>query len=207
MKNAKLILIYIVSIALLNSCIGTSNEPSVTSSPVASSPSLQSNDGSKGTIDPKLLKEYQQSQKKLVELLDKRAVKDSKQNVDRKLRDNLTDELKRFNIALDKIDKVTTKDIQDKIKSFKQIIYFEDLSGKNPDLKNLQGRLKIQLKDVGAEEGKFFGKKTSVALSEEIVKFGQELETYAKATPQVTPTPSATATVKPSNPPADGFNW
>jgi hypothetical protein len=206
MKNAKLILLAIVSISLLNSCGGTSNEPSVTSSPVASSPSLQSNDGSKGTIDPKLLKEYQDSQKKLVALLDKRIVKDSEQNVDRKLRDNLTDELKRFNIALDNIDKTTNKDIQNKIKSFKQIIYFEDLSGKNSNLKNLQGRLKIQLKDIGAEEGKFFGKKTSVALIEEVLKFGQELETYAKATPQPTPLPSTTTPLKPVDSSKD-YTW
>jgi hypothetical protein len=203
MKNAKLILLAIVSTALLNSCGGTPNEPSVTSSPVASSPSLQSNDRSKGTIDPKLLKEYQESQKKLVELLDKRIVKDSKQKPDDKIRDNLKKELITFNTALDKIDKITNKDIQDKINNFKQIIYFEDLSGKNSDLKNLQGRLMIQGKDIGVEEGKFFGKKTSVALSEEIVKFGQELETFAKTT---TPTPSPTPSDKPTLTPTDS-NW
>lgn len=208
MKNAKLILLAIVSIALLNSCGRTSTEQNpATSSPVASSPSPQSIDTPKVIIDPKLLKEYQESQKKLIQLLGQRIVKDSKQNPGDQIRDNLNKELINFNAALEKIDKTTNKDIQDKIKNFKQIIYFKDLSGKNSDLKDLQKRLMIQGKDIGAEDGKFFGKKTSVALSEEIVKFGQELETYAKATPQVTPTPSAPATVKLLNPPADNFNW
>ncbi len=206
MKNARLILLTIVSIALLNSCGETSTEPSVTSSPVASSPSPQSNDKSKGTIDSKLFKEYQESQKKLIELLDKRVVKDSKQKPADKIRDSLNKELTNFNAALEKIGKTASKDIQDKIKSFKEITDFEDLSGKNQDLKDLQNRLMIQGKDIGAEEGKFFGKKTSVALSDEIKKFGQELETYAKANPQVTPAPIPTAIVKPENTPAD-FNW
>ncbi|WP_309732778.1 hypothetical protein [Chamaesiphon sp. OTE_75_metabat_556] len=205
MKNAGLILLTIVSIALLNSCGGTSTEPNsvTTSSPVASSPSTQPNDKSKGTIDPKLLKEYQESQKKLVVLLDKRVVKDSKQKVAQEIRDSLNKELTNFNAALEKIDKTANKDIQDKTKSFRQIIYFKDLSGATPDLKDLQGRLMIQAKDIGAEEGKFFGKKTSVALSEEIVKFGQELETYAKTTTQ---TPRPTASEKPKPDPTDS-NW
>jgi hypothetical protein len=205
MKNAKLILLVIVSIALLNSCGGTSTEPNsvTTSSPVSSSPSTQPNDKSKGTIDPKLLKEYQESQEKLVALLDKRVVKDSKQKVAQEIRDSLNKELINFNAALEKIDKTANKDIQDKIKSFRQIIYFKDLSGKTEDLKNLQQQLAVQGKDIGAEEAKFFGKKTSVALSEEIVKFGQELETYAKTT---TPTPSPTASEKPKPAPTDS-NW
>jgi hypothetical protein len=199
MKNAKLILLTIVSISLLNSCGGTSTKPnSSTSNSVASSPSTQTSDQPKVTIDPKLLKEYQESQKRLIELLGKRVVKDSKQKPDDKIRDNLNKELTNFNIALEKIDKTTTKDIQDKVKRFKQIIYFQDLSGATPDLKDLQGRLMIQGKDIGAEEGKFFG---SVAISEEIVRFGQELETYARATPQPTLIPSTPT--KPVPPPED----
>ena len=205
MKNAKLILLVIVSIALLNSCKGTSTEPNslTTSSPVASSPSPQSNDKSKETIDQKILKEYQESQKKLIELLDKRVVKDSKQKPDNKNRDNLKSELINFNAALKNLDKTASKDIQDKIKSFKEIIYFEDLSGTNQNLKDLQKRLMIQGKDIGAEEGKFFGTKTSVALREEIVKFGQELETYARTT---TPASSPTVPDKPTPTPTDS-NW
>ncbi len=205
MKNAKSILLVIVLIALLNSCKGTSTEPNsvTTSSPVASISSPQSNDKSKETLDPKILKEYQESQKKLIELLDKRVVKDSKQKVAQEIRDSLNKELTNFNAALEKIDKTANKDIQDKIKSFRQIIYFKDLSGKTEDLKNLQQQLAVQSKDIGAEEDKFFGKKTSVALSEEIVKFGQELEAYVKTT---TPTLSPNASEKPKPAPTDS-NW
>lgn len=192
MKNWKLILLIISSIALLNSC--WSNKTSENSSPSPTiSPSTQPSQ-SKVTIDPELLKKYQQSQNKLIELLNKRVKAERSERI--KIGSQLLQELENFRSQISLIEEATkisesNPQISTSRTDLKNLISFTDLNNKE-QVDKLQKKLKIKDEELGDEKGKF-REKTKEALVEKIKLFGKELTNLSNSNkPTSNPSPSAT---------------